>query len=85
MFGTVDSPSESKALLQHQHANSISTQGHKRWVVSLAACAAFLRAVNARPQRELKQVEVFYNTPQAAGSTSVDANGNLAVRPCSFL
>lgn len=41
-------------------------------------------AVNARPQRELKQVEVFYNTPQAAGSTSVDANGNLAVRPYCF-
>ena len=36
-------------------------------------------AVSARPQRELKQVEFFYNTPAAAGSTSVDVNGGLAV------
>jgi hypothetical protein len=38
-----------------------------------------LCAVAARPQRELQQVTVFYDTPGAAGSTSLDVNGNLGV------
>jgi hypothetical protein len=44
------------------------------WLLLLLLCA-----VAARPQRELQQVTVFYDTPGAAGSTSLDVNGNLGV------
>lgn len=42
-------------------------------------CIVLAAAVSARPQRELQQVTVFYDTPAAAGSTSLDVNGNLQV------
>ena len=46
----------------------------------LQSVPAVAAAVSARPQRQLKQVTLFYDTPAAAGSTSVGLNGNVQVR-----
>uniref|UniRef100_A0A383VL49 Uncharacterized protein n=1 Tax=Tetradesmus obliquus TaxID=3088 RepID=A0A383VL49_TETOB len=46
-----------------------------------AAAAASADGGSSRAGRKLKQVTLFYDTPAAAGSTSVGLNANAALRP----
>lgn len=62
----------------HDHQKQVNTFRCLH-LCAMLSLLLLLYAVSARPQRELQQVTLFYNTPGAAGSTSLDVTGNLGV------